>query len=491
MKRRKQKQETLAAGGELPGALSLQQNATPTMEDNLTASLLAIAATSLGLGIHDAEGRFSTMAIGCLTTTVIVIGLSIASIYAPRWFKSLPLIGPVLLICMCAQAAALIGGPINYCAVVEGASQRAFFAAIWLLPCLAVVLGSSLCSNRSWFGAWTFPILIVVQVALGLIIINWLRMPGIDVLAFQDTSCRAFLKGYNPYSIMFRDAYPPDISAKLYGPGLSVNGILQFGYLYMPLTLLMALPGYALGDVRYAGLACIAAAAVLIAYTRRGSVSKVAGALLAFSPIVPLFIYFAWTESYVIFLLALTVFCHYRKPKWMPYALGLLLVSKQYMLGLTPLALLLIPRPWTREKLLPVALKAAATGAIVTLPFVLWNPAAFWHSAVTLQMHQPFRLDALSFLVWAMPTHPENWLWIPFVLFLVMLGVSLIVGARRAMPFSMALVVTLLLFFASNKQAFANYYYLLIAALWCSVAIMGRGPAPDGNLPAERACGGP
>jgi uncharacterized membrane protein len=41
-----------------------------------------------------------------------------------------------------------------------------------------------------------------------------------------------------------------------------------------------------------------------------------------------------------------------------------------------------------------------AVAAVVTLPFFLWNPQAFWRSVVVFQFLQPLREDSLSHVVW-------------------------------------------------------------------------------------------
>ena len=51
---------------------------------------------------------------------------------------------------------------------------------------------------------------------------------------------------------------------------------------------------------------------------------------------------------------------------------------------------------------------------------------------------------------------------------------------RGAAGFAAALALTFLPFIALNKQAFANYYYFTIAALWAAVAA-----ADDGRTPAD------
>jgi uncharacterized membrane protein len=206
-----------------------------------------------------------------------------------------------------------------------------------------------------------------------------------------------------------------------------------------------------------------------MAYARPRRQAKVSAAMLAFSPVTPMVLYLAWTETQVIFCLALVWFCHCRKSRFLPYAFGLLLASKQYMPALAPLGLLLLPRPWSLRDTARFGLRAAAVGAVVTLPFVLWNPHAFYHSVVQWQMIQPFRPDALSFLVWAHPADPSKWLWLPFALLGLMLLVCLRIGYKRTLSFPLAVALCLLPFFATNKQAFANYYYLVIASFLLAV----------------------
>lgn len=433
-----------------------------TSGHNLTAALLVVAATTLSLAAYDSGGTISPTAIRWLMIAVAAAIAALLSLFAPLRPGIPSLLRPVLLGCLCAQFAALLWSPIDYPTHALG---LAGLRSMMVLLALAAVIAGSLCSDHPWFGKWTFPILLLIQTTLGFVMIKRLAMPGIDVLMFQRESCAALLQGYNPYAIRFPDPYPPQASAMFYGPGVSVNGILQFGYPYMPMTLLMALPGYLLGDVRYAGLACVAISCALLAYAKNGATGKAAVTLLMFSPIGPLVLVLAWTESYVLLLLALTVFCHLRKPKLTPYAFGLLLVSKQYMLGMAPLGLLLLPRPWKVGDVLRFAAKSAAIGAFVTLPLVLWNVKAFWDSAITLQTRQPYRPDALSLLVWARPVDPSKWTWLPFVGLGMTMLIILKIALRRAIPFAMALALCLLAFFALNKQAFANYYFLVIGAM--------------------------
>ena len=125
----------------------------------------------------------------------------------------------------------------------------------------------------------------------------------------------------------------------------------------------------------------------------------------------------------------------------------------------------------TARRLLTFLTKAAIVGAVLTLPFVLWNPAAFWRSVVTLQFHQPFRPDALSVLSWwASRGHEPPPALISFVVAAAASVFALWRLPRTPAGFAMAIAMTFFGFFAFNKQAFANYYFFVVGALYATVA---------------------
>jgi hypothetical protein len=195
----------------------------------------------------------------------------------------------------------------------------------------------------------------------------------------------------------------------------------------------------------------------------------------------------AWTEPFIVLLLAAVLFCAVRLPKVAPYVLGLFLVSKQYVPLCAPLALLLCDWPLRPRQVVDMLWRAAAAGAVVTVPLVLWNFGAhfgaFWHSAVEVQMAAPFRPDALSLLAWvygppqvgAPPLiDPPSAIWA-----FIALGVTMTLclwlaprgsGSRGIAGFCGAVAVSYLAFFFLNKQAFANYYFFAVGALCCAIA---------------------
>ena len=190
-----------------------------------------------------------------------------------------------------------------------------------------------------------------------------------------------------------------------------------------------------------------------------------AAALLLLTPRSLLVIEAAWIDPIVILMLAFTLYCAVRKPRMLWLALGMFLASKQYVVLLTPLMVLLLKGEKRR-----ILFKAMMVAAAVTLPFFLWNPSAFVQNVITLQFRLPFRMDALSFTsMFAHLTGYQIGAWAGFVA----AGAATFYAMRRSPHnpggFAGAAAIVLLVFFALNKQAFCNYYFLVIAC--CSFAM--------------------
>ena len=124
-------------------------------------------------------------------------------------------------------------------------------------------------------------------------------------------------------------------------------------------------------------------------------------------------------------------------------------------------------------------LKAIVTIAIVTLPLVVWDVRAFWDNAVLLQFRQPFRNDALSFAaLLARVGSPKLPTLAPVLAAIAVALICVKRLERSTHAFALAFALTFLTFFAFNKQAFANYYFLVIAALCCSIATAALSGTP-------------
>src|SRR4029453_3331240 len=96
--------------------------------------------------------------------------------------------------------------------------------------------------------------------------------------------------------------------------------------------------------------------------------------------------------------------------------------------------------------------------AVVTLPFVVWDPSGFWRSVVAFQFMQPLRIDALSHLVGMHNRLPRFDIvqWTPFALLVPSTVVALVYAKRSPAGFAAAVTLVNLTFIAFSKQAFAN-----------------------------------
>jgi hypothetical protein len=249
------------------------------------------------------------------------------------------------------------------------------------------------------------------------------------------------------------------------------------GLQYPPLTALWILPGYLLGDVRYSYILAIVLAALLLFAANPGKRSFALAIFLLFNPMAFYMEDRCFTEPLALLMLTLAVYAALRHPRWLPVALGLFLVSKQYNLIAFPLiALLLAPFQW--KAYAKLCAEALAVAALTILPFAAWNPHALWRDLVLFHLHQPFRLDAMSFAIR-----------LPILLKLGPLALlGFLAWASRRAPtaanFVAAYGTAVLLFFSTSKQAFANYYFMIAQALLLAAAVF---ISPELNLEARKA----
>jgi hypothetical protein len=214
---------------------------------------------------------------------------------------------------------------------------------------------------------------------------------------------------------------------------------------------------------------------VLIATMRPGRLPLLAAALFLLTPRVFFILGCAWTEPFTVLLMALTVWLAIRASWLTPAAFGLFLASKQYVPAVGILGVVLAGGWGNWRRLMELWGWGALVAIIVTMPLALWDWPAFWHSTMELQFQQPFRLDSISLLAWWYGGPPQRLLesspnWVPFTALTVGLIATLTRCPRTPGGFATAVGLSLLMFFAFNKQAFANYYFLVIGSLCIALA---------------------
>jgi hypothetical protein len=432
-----------------------------------TALFCAIAAFAVGQAVQVANGNLHPESIKWLTIACVA---TFAAVVLPT-FGLIEWAGERAVVLVLGAGVAyqftqLLTHPPGIYLRIGGAVTGNDFVIGLVIS--ALLVGACL-SSRPWLGRLAFVLLLVAFVWLGRWLIKASPSPFIDVFVFQRDGVAALLQGNNPYALRYPDIYG---NSPFYGEGLSINGQLQFGYPYFPLSLLLALPGQVLfGDYRYSQLAAMVLSAGFIAYARPGRVGAAAGALLLFTPRVFFVLEQGWTDPFVLLGISAVVFVSARWKRPVPWVLGLLIAVKQYTIFMVPAALKLLPRPFDWRWVA----KAVGIAAVVTLPFFFWGPKDFWHDVVALQVLQPFRTDALSYLSWS--NGPDGHWPTSLAFIAAVVGVLLGLWRQPRTPAGFAAVCALsyLGFFAFNKQAFCNYYYFTLGAL---LVVVG-GTAPD------------
>lgn len=380
------------------------------------------------------------------------------------------------------QAAFWIGLLVFAWSLLRALDLNMASQAVLFVFGITVAGSAALAVGRGLFGNAAFLVFLgaYLVVALGVLAATRDSLPNIDVVQFQQDASDALLRGENPYAMRFPDIYPPVFSERFYGPGVSVDGQLQFGYPYLPLSLLVIAPFEALlGDFRIAHVLALVGSALIISRIRPSGRSRwLATLFLLVSPGFYV-IEFGWVEPLLILAAALVVLGASRNSEATPYLAGGLLGLKQYSPLLLPASLLLLDRPWRFRSVVGLFAKAGLIVAVTVLPFFLWNPGEFTWSVVELQFEQPFRSDSISLMAtWARVFEQPPRIVTSLVPLVVVAAASVAIWRRTpAGPqgFALAAGFTLLVAFGFSKQAFTNYYILVIGLLFLGAAAGDEG----------------
>lgn len=437
---------------------------------SVSAVLVAAAAVSMGYTLQWTHGHYSPEAING------VVAAWLGVLVALFWHRRTPF--PVELIVagsIAAQLYLLMVSPptIEMTAIRSARDLHPLFMG---LAAVGVLTGSALGHKPALPRLW-FPAVVGIHFAVGLVILKLAPNPQIDVFTVEVDSVNALLKGINPFGITFPNPYGDN--SPFFPPGVSVNGRLQFGFVYPPLTLLLCVPGQLLGDPRYSTLAAMSGAALLMGYARPGALPKLAATLFLFTPRTYFVLDRAWTDPFVVLLVAAVAFVAVHRPKWVWVPAGLYLSVKQHMFIGIPALLLLVPRPMQLKEVVTLGLKAAAVGLGVTLPFFLWGPKAFINSV--LNIREVFRTDSLGLLA-----HLANqniarlskWTGLAAIVPVALLGTWK--APRTVSGFALLTAATHFTLYLFSTHAFCNEYYNVVGSLCVALATWVPGESRTG-----------
>ena len=446
-------------------------------EGDRRAWLATAGALALAYALYVGRGGGYPLPLALLTISIACTGMAVLSHRVPSvdWPRGLP---RLLAYGLAIQFALLFVWPLTN---PLSLASPGHYVPFWIGLVAAAIVAATPLFGVSSSSRWRLAALLVIHFALGVWVIGAGGDPFIDVWIMQRDGADALVDGVNPYLPIYPNIHGPD--SPYYGPGLVVDGELTIGFPYPPLSLLLVLPGQLLGgDPRFAHLVAIEAAAVAMAVVRPGGISSGAALLYLFTPWTFFMVAGSWTEPLAILMLSLVALAAVRAPRLLGLALGLLIGVKQYMLLGLPLALLLLARDGrTRWRL---AWQSVTVAALITIPFVVWDPGAFTWSTLGSLAGQAFRPDSLTYLTLL----PDDWgtrLSIVGFLLLVPGFILLAIRAPRgASGFAAAMGFLLLVFFAFSRQGSANYHFAVIGALCCAVAANDwQHLAPDASPP--------
>jgi hypothetical protein len=344
---------------------------------------------------------------------------------------------------------------------------NAELTAVDTAPLLAVAIAVTYASKRS-----LSPLLEHVRFALLLGFATWVgvevirasALPRVDVFTLQTAGVDDLLNGYNPYETV--------AVVDTHAAGLVVP------YTYPPLQLLLTLPARVLGgDVRYTMLAglIIAAVATRQAVRRHAPESSpvaqdLFALLMCAGPLNALLLEHAWTEPAVLGVLALALWAYSAQKLGLAAVLFGLAFSAKQMLVFGFVLLPLLPRVTWRH----VALAAAAALAVIA-PFFVLDARALWYSVVSYHLSLPPRFDSLT-----LTNLIDNRFDVrPSGLLPLFATTAIIAGfwryiARDITSMMLLLGAALFVFFATGKQAFMNYYFLVAGLLAISASFSSR-----------------
>ena len=450
----------------------------------------AAACALIGRALLFRYGAYDSRALGCVLGAGLCVLVAVGFAGKLDW-RRLSLRSEVLL--AWALAALTIyelrlgwsDGPFHTAGELQRSQQ--LLAGLGL----GAVLAAS--SRRSAVRWMSLGLVTTSAAALFALLLSAVPPPFIDVIMFQDEGARALLSLHNPYSLRFPNIYG---HPWYYGSALVDGARLKFGFPYPPASLMLSTLGYAIAaDHRWAQAAAVLLSGLLMGLGG-GRIGVLMAAVMFATPRGLFVVECGWTEPFAVACLCAVAFLESRHSRWTLPALGLFWAIKQYVVLTIPLAWLLLPDAQRSSLVAWATLRTRwseswsgswrvlawllGPAALITLPFVLWDPKSFWFDMVSLHFYHPFREDALSLLAfWARRGTPV----LPNVLGFLGCGLAMAIALWRAprsvSGFCAATGLTLLAFFVVNKAAFANYYYLVLGCFACAAAFAFAGASYD------------
>ncbi|MBI3858753.1 MAG: hypothetical protein HY296_00720 [Thaumarchaeota archaeon] len=229
-------------------------------------------------------------------------------------------------------------------------------------------------SEMTWGSGRTFALAAAAALLVRLALLSYGFRYIPDISYYDQQAVAALASGSDPYGYSY--SVPP----QLLTPGA------ENVFAYLPGVLLMLFPFGVLTDVRLGLVACDFIIASCLAYSggRKGLLASV---VFLFSPLVPFFS--TWYPNNALVAMAFvamsSVLSGRGRATTSAALLGLALASNQFVLLAYPF---LAYRGLVSRRLGELAVALGVAGLVV-LPFVAWDPAAFWGNVVAFPLTRP------------------------------------------------------------------------------------------------------
>jgi hypothetical protein len=411
-----------------------------------------VAWCLLAVGAARREGLYTAESIACVAAGLMVL-LAVVASGRPLTLPGRPVL--VIPVGICCLAAVL--HPVKAYMYISDSGQT----VVETLVIIGTAVAFATLLIPQLRNVWGLGAIGTVAAAIAIVVIREAPSPGIDVWVLLQQSSSGLLHGANMYHQHWVG---------------SPAGELTDVYPYLPGTTLLLAPfKWLFGDVRY-GTALASVAAGYLVWRLAPKASPALAGLVVLMPHWAFLIDQSWTEPLLVAELAGCILAlRAGRTGWAVAALAAALVTKQFVAPLLPLFAV-----WRAFGVRRAAIAGGAAFA-VALPWLIADPGAMWHDAVTAELNEkvlPLGLDLPNFLA-------RHGVHTGFAVTLVVVGIAYAVAVTRLprTPSGLALGCALVMWALdfANKATFFNHYTfplgLLVIALAAAPNRPSGGPA--------------
>ncbi|NBY18898.1 DUF2029 domain-containing protein, partial [bacterium] len=315
---------------------------------------------------------------------------------------------------------------------------------------------------------WVFPLLLVVSVVVRVLTLFASPNPHIDVFANTSLAVIHLLNGLNPYAQIYPDIYE----------GLRTYKIAS-GILYPPFTLYSLVPfQFLFHDVRIAFILSDIGIAIffklLAARLKNPSLGKWLALTWLYCPVSLFILEQSWIDTLLLFqfcIALMAIINHHLIAAGV--VLGAMLATKQYAVIFVLLSMWAVYNNRALRDVFKISIGAVIMVVGSVFPFVFLDFWSFKHSVAEMPLQEPFRFDSFSMLaVFKNSLELELPPMMVITISIFALTLALVFLRNKGFKFiGSGLIIAFGFIFYFGKQAFCNYYQIILFLLLLTVLL--------------------